>query len=572
MNYIFKIEIYKNYFICCFYNIRDNYYKTFELSDTINQIKELKSFVKSISLGISYNGLLYDYPILHEIIISDFCGIEYVNILHQANKKRNSWENKVKNPIFSQLDIFYLKDEKEPNLFLLQSELEIENIIDLSYDNLSDDKIKLAKIDIHTKVDCIFYYFNHIKEKIIERQELKKEIGFNAVNSKKNQIAKSNFISIYSKISGLDRNQVIALKSYYPEIKIKDFIRPLQFKTPLFNEFQNRVLNLELKHESEFNIKENINNIPISIDKNGLNGFLNNVFSSNNELIIIKEKFNFKNESLYPESFYHYNKVLNSIKEKEILYMYFNEWIKKEEIAKESFLYDLKYLLSKNLSISFLILNLIENLYISNVKFKILKINNNEYIILIKKEDINNYRNVRLSFLVDFEHESKTSYYEKIFIKDCDSYIGLTKDKKIELNGIFKKENDFPIVLNSIIENLLFNKSIDEYIKSDKSINNFIGNKTFSETENYELKSNGNKIKIHNFIRFIVSKSGNKVFRLYKSKRKVSLYKEAKILNCNSIKNVDLKLIDYDFYIKKSLELKSSLLGLEKQEQQTKLF
>ena len=107
--WIYDLETYPNFFLAVFYNIMTKESLIFEISDRKNEIDKLRAFLYSNNLKlIGFNNLNFDYPVLHNSILSNNKEWTSQEIYKEVEKIINAqyssiWDKDVKIP---QLDLY----------------------------------------------------------------------------------------------------------------------------------------------------------------------------------------------------------------------------------------------------------------------------------------------------------------------------------------------------------------------------------------------------------------------------------------------------------------------------------
>ena len=188
-------------FLASFKCILTNKYYEFEISDRKSDLTKLRRFLyqKGLKL-IGFNNLNFDYPVLHNSILSDNTNWNANQIYKQVEIIINSeysaiWDNQVKIP---QLDLYkiwnYDNRNKSTSLKWLEFAMRLPNVEDLpykpgtilTYDEM-DHIIKYCRNDL----DATHDFFNLSSKHIAIRQFYTNKEDINLINASETKIAKA---------------------------------------------------------------------------------------------------------------------------------------------------------------------------------------------------------------------------------------------------------------------------------------------------------------------------------------------------------------------------------------------
>ena len=148
---VYDLETYPNFFLAVFKDIKTGLFSYFEISDRVNMTNDLRTFLYTEGLKlIGYNNLNFDYPILHNTILSndkEWNSYEIYNEVTNVIETKYSaiWDNLTKIP---QLDLYriwhYDNKNKATSLKWLEFAMRLENVQDLPYKpgSILDDEEK----------------------------------------------------------------------------------------------------------------------------------------------------------------------------------------------------------------------------------------------------------------------------------------------------------------------------------------------------------------------------------------------------------------------------------------------
>jgi hypothetical protein len=145
--YIYDLETYSNFFLATFKIVNKNEWLEFEISERVNDINKLREFLNLKPACIGYNNINFDYPVLHNTILSDDKNwtanetyIEVQKIIDSEYSAIRDWNVKV-----PQLDLFkiwhYDNKARITSLKWLEFAMRMDSIEDLPYPPETDISI-----------------------------------------------------------------------------------------------------------------------------------------------------------------------------------------------------------------------------------------------------------------------------------------------------------------------------------------------------------------------------------------------------------------------------------------------
>ena len=244
--FIYDLETYPNMFLACFKDIKTLKYITYEISDRKNEIEELRKFLYEGIKLIGFNNVNFDYPVLHNTILSnkkDWTAhqIYYVSQTIISQKYSAIWDNKTKIP---QLDLFkiwhYDNKNKSTSLKWLEFAMRMDNVEDLPYHHSTfltekemDVVVKYCKNDIDATYKFYLKSLKHIKI----REFYTKLEGINLMNASEIKISKEIFSKYLAEDMNLTVKEVKSLRSIRKTIPINEVIFDyIKFNDPINQE------------------------------------------------------------------------------------------------------------------------------------------------------------------------------------------------------------------------------------------------------------------------------------------------------------------------------------------------
>lgn len=281
MKYVFDLETYPNMFLASFKCIITNKYYEFEISDRKNDLSKLRRFLyqKGLKL-IGFNNLNFDYPVLHNSILSDNADWNANQIYKQVEIIINSeysaiWDNQIKIP---QLDLYkiwhYDNAARRTSLKWLEFAMRMEDIEDLPYKpgtiltyEQMDHIIKYCRNDL----DATHKFYNKSVQNITFRVNMTKELNHNVMNYSDVKIGEYINQKTYERISGRNYKEFKDLRTYRNIFHVKDLIPDyISFKTDYMNDFLNKIKSKSFKPDEDFEYHLHFAGIEIKFAKGGL--------------------------------------------------------------------------------------------------------------------------------------------------------------------------------------------------------------------------------------------------------------------------------------------------------------
>ncbi|HNQ21411.1 MAG TPA: hypothetical protein PKI46_10155, partial [Bacteroidales bacterium] len=240
--FIYDLETYSNFFLATFKIPEKEEWFEFEISDRQSDIKELKLFLNSQVKGlIGFNNLNFDYPVLHNTILSNNVDWKASDIFEEVqliiNFKYSAINNKsVKIP---QLDLYriwhYDNEARRTSLKWLEFTMRMENIEDLPYSPdtiLTFEQMDEVKSYCRNDIKATEMFYLKSKEQINFRLNMIKELGYNVMNYSDVKIGEYINRKTYEKLSGKNYYDFKELRTYRSIFHIKDLIPDyIQFKS-----------------------------------------------------------------------------------------------------------------------------------------------------------------------------------------------------------------------------------------------------------------------------------------------------------------------------------------------------
>jgi hypothetical protein len=253
---VYDLETYPNCFLAGFKRVEDGMKWTFEVSDWVNQSKELTTFLTELRNNnyrmIGFNNIGFDYPILHMLIkmgsssakplydkAMAIIGSQYGQDRWAHGVKKNDW-------YVEQIDLFKIHHfdnvSKATSLKLLEFNMRMDNIEDLPFpvgQPLNQQQIKVLKEYMFHDIEATERFFFETKPMIKLREELSLKYNRDFMNHNDTKIGKDYFI-MQLENSGVQCYEYGAegrkpRQTKRPNIHLKEAILPwIHFENPEF--------------------------------------------------------------------------------------------------------------------------------------------------------------------------------------------------------------------------------------------------------------------------------------------------------------------------------------------------
>ena len=250
----------------------------FELTKLINHLKICKGH-------ITFNGLSFDYPIIHFILLNyndwvwelnsrainkkdviDSIYTKAQEIISQQHNFGQSFGIKHSQVLIPQLDLFriwhYNNAARSQSLKGLQISMDYENVQDMPINhwetNISVEDIEdILKYNENDVISTYQFYLKSI-DKINLRKGIQKKYGLKCINYPDSKIGESLILKMYCDKMELNPWDVVKMRTERSEIALTDCIPSyIRFKTPEFNKLLD-TLKSKVIRETKGSISESI--------------------------------------------------------------------------------------------------------------------------------------------------------------------------------------------------------------------------------------------------------------------------------------------------------------------------
>lgn len=231
--FVFDLETFPNYFLAAFKSVKDQKQYSFEISDRINQSKELYEFFHIRCGGlIGFNNINFDYPVIHKTVLintNHTAQTIYKEVQNIINAKYSSiWES---DTIIPQLDLYriwhYNNKNKRTSLKWLEFAMRLSNVEDLPYKvgtNLTFEQMDHVKEYCFNDIDATYKFYLKSLKHIELRKFYTNHEKLSLMNDSEIGMSKKIFGKYLSKEMGISIKELNSLRTYRKKINIKDII------------------------------------------------------------------------------------------------------------------------------------------------------------------------------------------------------------------------------------------------------------------------------------------------------------------------------------------------------------
>lgn len=533
---VYDLEILSNLFTYTGFCLQTNTQHQFVIHKSRNDLRDLKAHLlrDKQMLMVGFNNERFDYPIIHYILLN-YDRLCTMSGEHVANELYFFVQSKLigvetytgiwdKDRFIPQLDLYliwhYNNKARLTSLKDLEFAMRMENVEEMPIhhsQHVEEEDIPLVlsynanDVDATTRFLMVTlgrtdYSLYKGKDKIELRQSLSNKFNINCMNWPDVKIGEQLMLTLYSRMTGQDKQYVKNLSTPRPQIVLKDCIPHwAKFRTNAFQSFLNildtTIINPE---KSSFEHSVIFHDIKFDFGLGGAHGCIKaGVYESNDDWVI----YDLDVASLYPS-------IAKSLQ----LYMahlgiefinLYSQFIddrlaekgkpKKERDnvliegyklllngtygksnEKTSFLYDPLYTFKTTIGGQLFICMWAERMVQAVPELQFIQINTDGITIKIPRTKINLIDNVSAELTKETGLEVETVKYDKMVIRDVNNYCARyegTDDMKykgiFEIDKEYHKDSSMTIVPIAL-KNYFFNRiSVEDTIRGHKNIYDF---------------------------------------------------------------------------------------------------
>jgi hypothetical protein len=614
--WVYDIEQFKNFHCSTWLNIDTQETKVFIISIFQNDYQEYRDFCYSGIKGIGFNNLNYDYPMLDylfTIIGNSPLGKMNEHLYLESQRLVNSETpkfNRIKNPIFDQIDVFTISHfdnaAKRTSLKQLEIVLELENVEDMPY--RYDEEIttleqqeKILSYN-YNDVYATYQFFLKVIPKIRLRQNIKDNTNLACINWSDSKIGEHLILHNYCLETGDNPYNINQLRTNRDYVDLKDIIYPIKFETIGLLELYNSLKTVRIWNDEKSNIEEKleykvtIKDLELDIKKGGLHGSLKGIFKKSKTHSIIDIDV----AGLYPNLYTFLKAVpehLDSNTFIKVAKALINWRKQNKDIAKTdknaksisdtyklalnsvygkfkdrfSWLYDIKCTFNVTINGQLFLLKLLE--VISTIKdCTIIQANTDGITVYINNKELDNFRNLYKLWEKEFSMELEEVEYQSMYIRDVNNYFSQTVDGKMKYKGAYvpdfksdstpdpyHKDYSNQISVLACIDYFINGSDPLTYIKNCQDIRRFSLKERCNRGDTFILHSfDGEKIvksDVGRTVRFYVAKSYKRLVKQYGKGTSSQIVKGYNIEIINKLPEHFPNNIDYSYYLEEAKKL-----------------
>ena len=510
---VYDLETFPNFFLAVFKSLKTKEYYYFEISDRVNQTNELRQFLKNNIKGlIGFNNLNFDYPVLHNTILSNnkiWNSYQiYAEVERIINTKYSSiWENNIKIP---QLDLYtiwhYNNKNKRTSLKWLEFAMRLPNVEDLPYKpgtiltfEQMDHIIAYCKNDI----EATELFYNKSLKHIEIRKFYTEHENINLLNDSEIGMSKKIFGKYLCKEMDINFKELKLMRTNRNKIPIKDIIFDyIKFEDEVNIKTLNKFKEFVWEYDSD--VEKALENISFSVNyknvireyaEGGLHSFGKaGIYESNDDYVLVDVDFasyyphlSFRNklhpkhipESIFNkiyEGFYTDRKLYNKKDPRNYVLKIILNGSYGLSKDKYAYLYDPKWQLAICINGQLILTLLTEKIFkYCTEEPTIIFENTDGAMFRIKSSDYNNIIKACKETEEIVNIPLETQICEKIIIRDVNNYINIIDKNNIKFKGCFEIDRDYhknhskrviPLALaNYFVNNININDTINNHIK-----------------------------------------------------------------------------------------------------------
>lgn len=596
--YVYDLEVFPNFFSCSALDVMTQervimYLYTREqgtpLQDIINWLKN------QVSGLIGYNNLNYDYPVLHQILLSapswiaQECSPENIcSKIYQISKSIIS-EDYSSIPdyrtLIPQLDLYAIHHFDNPAKRTSLKDLEIamrwDRVQDLPHP--FDHLVRLEEIaDIleynMNDVLATYAFYKHSSGEINLRKQLTVEYQINLINANDPKIGSEIFAKLLSQRLGIPIKELRKLRTYRDSITLDELVLPtVNFTTP---KFQSLLANIrsQVITETKGAMKNTVVHKGFKYDfgLGGLHGCTKaGVQLATPEMMICSCDVASLypsiaiNNGYYPEHLGEdFVEVYRDIRDQRLAAKKAGNKVKDGGLKlaingcygksndQYSFLYDPQFTMSITVNGQLLLAMLCERLQEIST---LLMVNTDGIECLVRVEHFRLYLDICAQWELETGLVLEQATYDKLVIRDINNYIGVS-GKKVKLKGAFEidkgwyKDTSSKVVAKAIYAYYVDGVDPREFIRSHTDIYDFCNRFKATHGWHSETRCLGEYAvtseRHQKTNRYYMSTRGKRFYKVHQDGRQQLIEAVGEVVIFNNYVPMEDYRLDYDYYLR----------------------
>ena len=626
---VYDIETLKGCFTYTAINKDTKEVYQYVLHKDLFQLEELANHLKYCQGQIGFNNIGFDYPIIHYFLNNHYSwwnnlktGLineqEIINLIYNKAQEIIQAQNddKFANQIrekdwkIHQLDLFKLwhfnNKARKTSLKALEIAMNFPNVMEMEIEHTKED-ITLKEVNHILEynlndVMATYEFYLKSKDKIDLRKQLNKTYNISCLNWSDSRIGEQLILKLYCDKTGQSIWDVKEMRTYRPNIDLKDIIFDyIRFDSLEFNNLLNKLKNTSIsKTKGGFEESVIYKGFKYDLGQGGIHGCIKaGVYESNEDYIIIDADV----ASLYPNIAIKNNLYIRHLG-KDFINVYDKEIVQKRLQAKKegnksiadalklsansvygksndinSFLYDPLYTMATTINGQLLLLMLAERLVdvigkktnICQNPIQVLQINTDGITVKIHKILVFLYKEICKDWEAQTNLELEYAEYSKMVIRDVNNYLAVYTNGKVKYKGAFEidkefhKDNSFRIIQLALSDYFVKGISVEDTIKNHRNIYDFCGRQKFTRDsygETHEIRYKNNEPYHHiepqqRNVRYYISNSKITFVKVYTKGSTEMINKGFNVTIFNKFEEKEWNdyNINYSYYIKECYKI-----------------
>ena len=592
---VYDLETLSNLFTYTGYCLQDNTFYQFVIHQDINQAEELyQHLIRDKNMyQVGFNNENFDYPLIHYFIRNYNRRFKYMSgqeIAMDLYEKSQSLINsddftsiRDKEKYIRQYDLFqiwhYNNKARLTSLKNLEFAMQMENIEEMPFEHTTwiTTNEQIQKVLSYNKNDVIAtrmfldatlgrteYSQYKGKNKMELRTALTKKFNVDCHNWPDVTIGERLMLTLYSRATNQNRWEVNKLRTPREVINLKDCVPSwCDIRTKEFKSFLDEINNTVLRGpDKSFEKSVIFHGIKFDFGLGGTHGCIKSgVYESDKDYIIcdfdvsslypsLAKSLSLYPEHLGPDFIKLYSKFIDERIAEKRKPKKERDWVLIEGYKlilnglfgksneETSFMYDPLYTYKTTIAGQLFIAMWSERMVETVPDLEFIQLNTDGITIKIKRTEVNKIKEVCSQLTKETGLEIEDAYYNKMVIRDVNSYIAVYEDstkenEHIKLKGIFvddveyHQDSSMRIVPIALKNYFVYGVPIGKTIREHKNIFDFclrlkINSSSKAEWHNISKNSDFSITSLNRTTRYFISNSGGGLVVYYNNSKKAN--------------------------------------------------